>query len=141
MLQVPSTPPSTALPPPALVLRLHYSNKLRGFSPQANYTDLAAAACRRSQCQLLAARGCCVVSAMNPHSRWFQFSRPGLHYSLPNISCYIFHVGEHSRGSPVHSYSLLYHLSSNPTEHIQFYQHTSHIQFNFQLLYKQFIHI
>jgi hypothetical protein len=27
--------------------------KLRGFSPQANYTDRAIAACRRSQCQLL----------------------------------------------------------------------------------------
>jgi hypothetical protein len=28
-------------------------NKLRGFSPQANYTDWATAACRRNQCQLL----------------------------------------------------------------------------------------
>jgi hypothetical protein len=29
-----------------------YNTKLRGFSPQANYTDRATAACRRSQCQL-----------------------------------------------------------------------------------------
>jgi hypothetical protein len=34
--------------------------KLRGFSPQANYTDRATAACLRSWYQLLR-RGCCVV--------------------------------------------------------------------------------
>jgi hypothetical protein len=28
-------------------------NKLRGFSPQANYTDRTTAACRRSWCQLM----------------------------------------------------------------------------------------
>jgi hypothetical protein len=27
--------------------------KLRGFSPQVNYTDRAAVACRRSECQVL----------------------------------------------------------------------------------------
>jgi hypothetical protein len=31
--------------------------KLRGISPQANYTDRAIAACRRSQCQLLRVEG------------------------------------------------------------------------------------
>jgi hypothetical protein len=30
-----------------------FGTKLRGFSPQASYTDRATAACRRSQCQLL----------------------------------------------------------------------------------------
>jgi hypothetical protein len=32
-------------------------NKLRGLSPQANYTDRATATCRRSKCQLLWVEG------------------------------------------------------------------------------------
>jgi len=40
---------------------------LRGLSPHANYTDRAAAAGRRSQCQLLRIEGCHVVSATGPH--------------------------------------------------------------------------
>jgi hypothetical protein len=32
-------------------------NELRGFSPQANYTDRATAACLRSSCQLLRTEG------------------------------------------------------------------------------------
>jgi hypothetical protein len=43
-------------------------NKLRGFSPQANYTDRAAKLMRP-----LADRGCRVVSATNPHCRYFRF--------------------------------------------------------------------
>ena len=43
--------------------------KLRGLSPHANYTDRAAAAGRRSQCQLLRIEGCHVASATGPHSR------------------------------------------------------------------------
>jgi hypothetical protein len=35
----------------------HSKTKLRGFSPQANYTDRAAAACRWSWCQLLRIQG------------------------------------------------------------------------------------
>jgi hypothetical protein len=35
-----------------LILKLNLA-KLRGFSPQAKYTDLATTACRRSLCQLL----------------------------------------------------------------------------------------
>jgi hypothetical protein len=42
--------------------------KLRGRSPQANYTDRATAACRRSfLVPNFAGRGCCVVSATNSH--------------------------------------------------------------------------
>jgi hypothetical protein len=33
------------------------TNQLRGFSPRANYTDRATAACRRSWCQLFGLRG------------------------------------------------------------------------------------
>jgi hypothetical protein len=44
-------------------------SKLSGFSLQANYTDRATAACRRSSCKLFADRGCRVVSAMDPHDR------------------------------------------------------------------------
>jgi hypothetical protein len=40
--------------------------KLHGLSPRENYTDRATAACRRSDCQLFADRGCHVVSVMNP---------------------------------------------------------------------------
>jgi hypothetical protein len=36
---------------------LKLKEKLRGRSPQANYTDRATAACRRSQCQLLRVEG------------------------------------------------------------------------------------
>ena len=43
--------------------------KLRGLSPRANYTDRAAAAGRRSWCQLLRVEGCHVVSATGPHGR------------------------------------------------------------------------
>jgi hypothetical protein len=43
--------------------------KLRGLSPQANYTDRAAAAGRRRKCQLLRVEGCHVVSATGPHGR------------------------------------------------------------------------
>jgi hypothetical protein len=34
---------------------------LHGLSPRVNYTDLGTAACRRSDCQLFADRGCHVV--------------------------------------------------------------------------------
>jgi hypothetical protein len=36
---------------------LKYKIKLHGMSPQANYTDRATAACRRSDCQLLRIEG------------------------------------------------------------------------------------
>jgi hypothetical protein len=44
-------------------------NKLRDFSLQANYTDQATAACRRSLVPTFADRECRVVSATNPHCR------------------------------------------------------------------------
>jgi hypothetical protein len=43
--------------------------KLSDFSPQANYTDRATAACRRSLVPTFADRWCRVVSATNPHGR------------------------------------------------------------------------
>jgi hypothetical protein len=45
--------------------------KLYGLSPRANYTDRATAACRRSDCQLFADRGCHVISVTDP---WAVFS-------------------------------------------------------------------
>jgi hypothetical protein len=49
------------------VVNLRFSqNKLRGMSLRANYADRAAAACRRSQCQLLRIEGCRVVRAADP---------------------------------------------------------------------------
>jgi hypothetical protein len=44
--------------------------KLRGLSPQANYTDRTTAAC---YCQLFADRGCHVVSVTNPYGRILGF--------------------------------------------------------------------
>ena len=46
-----------------------YLTQLRGLSPRTNYTDRAAAAGRRSQCQRLRIEGCHVVSATDPHGR------------------------------------------------------------------------
>jgi hypothetical protein len=43
--------------------------KLYGLSLQANYTDRATAACRRSDCQLFADRRCHVVSVTDPYGR------------------------------------------------------------------------
>jgi hypothetical protein len=47
--------------------------KLRGLSPQANYTDRATAACRAKLVSTFAVRGCRVVSAMDSHSRILSF--------------------------------------------------------------------
>jgi hypothetical protein len=43
-----------------------YLKKLRGFSPQANYTDRATAAFRRSWCQLLRLEGVAWSAQRNP---------------------------------------------------------------------------
>jgi hypothetical protein len=47
--------------------------ELRDFSPRANYIDLATAASRRSQCQLLRKEGCRVVNVTGPYSRILGF--------------------------------------------------------------------
>jgi hypothetical protein len=47
------------------LLRHTKKTKLRGFSPQANYTDRAIAACRQRLVPTLADRGCRVISATN----------------------------------------------------------------------------
>jgi hypothetical protein len=65
------------------------TKKLRGFSPQANYTDRASD--RSLSAKLvpnLADRGCRVVSATDPHSRNLGFLDPGpllLHSSSSSI--------------------------------------------------------
>jgi hypothetical protein len=63
----------TSVRPVSTIPRLPYTKlkktKLRGLSPRANYTDRAAAAGRRSYCQLLRVEGCHVVSATGPHGR------------------------------------------------------------------------
>jgi hypothetical protein len=48
---------------------LKKKTKLRGPSPQANYTDRATAAFRRSYCQILQVEDVACVSATNPHGR------------------------------------------------------------------------
>jgi hypothetical protein len=49
-----------------------YKN-LHGLSSRANYTDRMTAACRRSDCQLFAERGCHVVSVTDPYGRILVF--------------------------------------------------------------------
>jgi putative ribosome biogenesis GTPase RsgA len=56
--------------------------KLHGLSPRANYADRATAACRRSDCQHFADRGCHVVSATNPYSRIPGFLESSRYFSI-----------------------------------------------------------
>jgi hypothetical protein len=58
--------------------------KLHGLSTRANYTDRATAACRQSDCQLFADRGCYVVSVTDPYGPYSRFSRqePLLFYEV-----------------------------------------------------------
>jgi hypothetical protein len=51
------------------IMELASVKKTPGLSPLENYTDRATAVCRQSYGQLLADRGCRVVSATNPHGR------------------------------------------------------------------------
>jgi hypothetical protein len=45
------------------------TKKLRGLSPQANYTDRATAAVGKVVPTFADIEGCCMVSATGPHSR------------------------------------------------------------------------
>jgi hypothetical protein len=56
--------------------------KLNGLSPRANYTDRATAACRRSECQLFADRGCHVVSVTDPYGRILGFLDRSRYFSI-----------------------------------------------------------
>jgi hypothetical protein len=55
---------------------------LHGLSPRANYTDRATAACRRSDCQLFADRGCHVVSVTDPYGRILSFLDRRRYFSI-----------------------------------------------------------
>jgi hypothetical protein len=58
------------------------TNKLHGLSLRANYTDRAAAACRRSDCQLSADRGCHMVSVTDPYGRILGFLDRSRYFSI-----------------------------------------------------------
>jgi hypothetical protein len=69
------------------VLRILYAlqnkqNKLHGLSPRANYTDRAIAACRRSDCQLFADKGCHVVSMTDSFGRILGFLDRSRYFSI-----------------------------------------------------------
>jgi hypothetical protein len=51
----------------------HIKTKLHGLSPRPNSTERATAACRQSDCQLFADRGCHVVSVTDPYGRILGF--------------------------------------------------------------------
>jgi hypothetical protein len=56
--------------------------KLHGLSPGANYTDRATAACRLSDCQLFADRGCHVASVTDPYGRILGFLDRSPYFSI-----------------------------------------------------------
>jgi hypothetical protein len=56
--------------------------KLHGLSPRANHTDQVTAACRRSDCQLFADRGCHVVSVTDPYGRILPFLDRSRYFSI-----------------------------------------------------------
>jgi hypothetical protein len=56
--------------------------KLQGLSPRANYTNRATVACRRSDCQLVADRGCHVVSVTDPYGRILGFLDWSRYFSI-----------------------------------------------------------
>jgi hypothetical protein len=56
--------------------------KLRGLSPRVNYTDRATAACRRSDFQLFADRGCHVVSVTDLYGRILGFLDRSRYFSI-----------------------------------------------------------
>jgi hypothetical protein len=59
------------------------TNKLHGLSPRANYnTDRATAACRRSDCQRFADKGCHVVSVTDPYGRILGFLDRSRYFSI-----------------------------------------------------------
>jgi hypothetical protein len=64
--------------------RMNYNenSKLHGLSPRANYTDLATAACRRSDCQLFADRGCHAVSVTDPYGSILGFLDRSRYFSI-----------------------------------------------------------
>jgi hypothetical protein len=55
---------------------IEQTNKLRGLSPRANYTDRATAAYRRNECQLLRIEVCQVFSTADPLQLYSRLSRP-----------------------------------------------------------------
>jgi hypothetical protein len=61
-----------------------WKKKLHGLSPRVKYeyTDRATAACRRSDCQLLADRGCHVVSVTDPYGRILGFLDRSRYFSI-----------------------------------------------------------
>jgi hypothetical protein len=61
---------------------LTQQKKLHGLSPRANYSDRATAACRRSDCQLFADRGCHIVSVTDPYGRILGFLDRSRYFSI-----------------------------------------------------------
>jgi hypothetical protein len=81
MADVPSGPSLTAS-------KQQTKNKLRGLNPQANYTNRATAACRRSKCQYLRIEGAKWSSGRLDGSLWpySRLSRPETLFFLPSSS-------------------------------------------------------
>jgi hypothetical protein len=63
-------------------IRINRKKKLHGLSPRTNYTDRATAACRRSDCQLFADRGCHVVSVTDLYGRILGFVDRSRYFSI-----------------------------------------------------------
>jgi hypothetical protein len=68
--------------------KVFWFKKIHGVSPQAKYTDRATAACRRSDCQLFADRGCHKVRVTDPYGRILAFLDRSRYFSIQYLlSC------------------------------------------------------
>jgi hypothetical protein len=62
--------------------KTHSSLHTTTTTPRANYTDRATAACRRSDCQLFADRGCYVASVTDPYGHILDFTDRSLYFCI-----------------------------------------------------------
>jgi hypothetical protein len=93
---------------------LHSETKLRGFSPQANYTDRATAACRRRWGQLLRIEGVAWSAQQIPTAVNLHFLNPEpLYFHSSCFSVLLTRLSEH-RSRPTTSQKIWQRRESNP---------------------------
>jgi hypothetical protein len=89
-----------------IYIYINIEKKLHDLSPRANYTDRATAACRQSNCQLFADRGCHVVSVMDPYGRILGFLDRS-RYFLSSSSSVVLTRLSGPRSRPINLFSLV----------------------------------
>jgi hypothetical protein len=98
-------------------LVLHHTNKkiLHGLSPRENYTERATAACRRSDCQLFADRGCHVVRVTDPYGRILGFLDRS-RYFLSSSSSVVFTRLSGPRSRPTNFFLVVPGIEPGPPD-------------------------